>query len=216
MARLEKTAKSTKGRSVVLLVFRSHAAPHAARNSERQPASTSRQHASNESMNATSAPVVLAAFEDPDEVSRIRHQHRPLCLRRAPRSEPAAASSPLAPAPSSAPARQPLALAPAPSPAAARQPLSLSAAPTPKTPEVVDEDAARGATTPPGSMTPQMQWLLRREESVATQDATPPSVSASPAAARRRQSPTEEQVAEVSSRVTSFETSPRRGRRAST
>ena len=167
-------------------------------------------------MNATSAPVVVAVFEDPDEVVEFAISVGLYVFVVLPRSEPAAASSPLAPAPSSAPARQPLALAPAPSPAAARQPLSLSAAPTPKTPEVVDEDAARGATTPPGSMTPQMQWLLRREESVATQDATPPSVSASPAAARRRQSPTEEQVAEVSSRVTSFETSPRRGRRAST
>ena len=60
-------AKSTKGNSVVLLVFRRHAAQREQlREATRLDLRV--KHASSELMNATSAPIVLAAFEDPDEV----------------------------------------------------------------------------------------------------------------------------------------------------
>ena len=63
----KKTAKSTKGRSVVLLVFRGEQFSQS-HFGEATRLDFRVKHASNELMNATTGPVFLAAFEDPDEV----------------------------------------------------------------------------------------------------------------------------------------------------
>ena len=63
--------------------------------------------------------------------------------------------------------------------------------------------------TPPGAMTPQMRWVLRQEATAAESVETSPS-DAPPSGGLADLSTAE--LAHLSGRVASFETSPRRGR----